>query len=376
MFNDPRLKSLIPFEQIEQGAISQIAQVLGVKAMEKFVILPDVHQGYDIPIGSVVVINGYVWPGAVGVDINCGMCHITLMKLLNELGLNDTAKRSDFLNELKKVIPTGPAQHAAISGHPTFTNASGDKELATRVTSKKDGQLGTLGSGNHFINIGVNADGIVGITLHSGSRYAGNQIGKYWMRRAKKVGTNFKGLYMLKADSDEGRAYITDMHWAFDYATKNREYMMKAALKLLGLNFKVYAKDMINETHNHAIHLGEDRWLHRKGATPAEKGVLGVIPGNMRDGVFITEGLGNEEYLSSASHGAGRQLSRVAARKSIKTEEVRAELEHDDIVVDIRGDNIDEAPAAYKNVFDVIKAQEGIVVRVLDRFVPKIVHIG
>jgi tRNA-splicing ligase RtcB len=196
------------------------------------------------------------------------------------------------------------------------------------------------------------------------------------MKRAKKDGENFNGLCMYSMDSIEGNQYFNDMHWAFLYANKNRECIIKTVLSLLGLEYKNYKQDMINETHNHAEHIGNKRFLHRKGATPAEKGVMGIIPGNMRDGVFVTIGLGNEEWLNSASHGAGRTMSRTKAKKVIDFQKVLKELEELDITVDITENNMDESPIAYKDVFKVIKAQEGITVDIVDRFVPKIVHIG
>ena len=195
------------------------------------------------------------------------------------------------------------------------------------------------------------------------------------MERAKHDGENFNGLCMYKIDSELGQAYYTDMLWAFEYADMNRKAIMKNILALLGLKFSDYEKNMINETHNHAI-ITDAGVLHRKGATPAEKGVKGVIPGNMRDGVFVTEGLGNEEYLSSSSHGAGRRMSRTAAKKKIVYQDVRDEMSALGVVVDLTSKNIDESPDAYKDVFDVLAQQIDIVINMVDHFKPKIVHIG
>lgn len=181
---------------------------------------------------------------------------------------------------------------------------------------------------------------------------------------------------MYPFDSNEGQAYYDDMLWAFQYADKNRELIMKSVLSLLGLKFKDYKKDMINETHNHAIDTGDGKILHRKGATPAEQGVMGVIPGNMRDGVFITRGLGNKDFLSSASHGAGRVMSRTKAKKSIKAEDLKREMSEFGIVINIINKNTDEGPDAYKDIFKVVGAQAGKVIDIVDHFKPKIVHIG
>lgn len=213
------------------------------------------------------------------------------------------------------------------------------------------------------------------MTLHTGSRNPGNIIGKYWMARAKMDGENFNGLCMYKIDSELGQAYYNDMLWAFDYANSNRDAILKNTLSLMGLNIKDYRGEVINETHNHAV-VTDKGVLHRKGATPAEKGVKGVIPGNMRDGVFITEGLGNEDYLSSCSHGAGRCMSRTKAKKSIDYQTVREEMSALGIIVDLTSKNIDEGPDAYKDIFEVVKKQEGVVIKVIDHFRPVIVHIG
>jgi tRNA-splicing ligase RtcB len=196
------------------------------------------------------------------------------------------------------------------------------------------------------------------------------------MNRAKKDGINFNGLYMYPINSELGQVYYNDMLWAIDYAEFNRFIIMKNTLKLLGLDIKNYIKDMINETHNHAILLPNNKLLHRKGATQAEKGIMGVIPANMRDGVYITKGLGNAEFLSSASHGAGRKFSRTQAKKVVDFDAVVNKLEELDIIVNITPKNSDENPGAYKDIKHVLKLQDGIVVDIIDHFIPKIVHIG
>lgn len=345
--------------------------------MEKMVILPDVHQGYDIPIGSAVMLDNHIWPGAVGLDINCGMSHINTGATLTDLKLPTLSDREDFLLDLIDAVPTGyHCFETPKESFPKFPNNFGTKEVFDSVMEKADLQLGTLGGGNHFISLGVNKEDEVGITLHTGSRRAGHQVADYWMKRAKKDGINFNGLYMYPFDSNEGQAYYNDMLWAFQYANKNRELIMKSVLNLLGLKFKDYKKDMINETHNHAIDTGDGKILHRKGATPAEYDVMGVIPGNMRDGVFITRGLGNKDFLSSASHGAGRVMSRTKAKKSIKAEDLKREMSEFGIVINITNKNTDEGPDAYKDIFKVIGAQAGKVIELVDHFKPKIVHIG
>lgn len=361
---DPRLKLTIPAEQIESGAWDQIKGALKLPFLEKMVILPDVHSGYDVPIGTAMVLNGCVWPGAVGYDIGCGMCHINTKKSLNEL-----PPMSEVLSRLQRMIPAGFAQHekprALLS---SFPNAADMASLRDAVETRAMLQLGTLGGGNHFIEIGVNSEGDVGITIHSGSRRAGWLIGDFYMKMSKGP---------VRTASTIGTNYLVDMEWAQQYALDNRSLMMAHCLTALGINGGAHAtlmSTMINENHNHAVQLDNGRVLHRKGATPADKGQLGIIPANMRDGVWITEGLGNEEFLSSASHGAGRTMSRGAAKKRVVLEKLQEQMKG--IVTPDLANMMDESPDAYKNITDVLLHQAGLLVEVLDRFEPVMVLKG
>jgi tRNA-splicing ligase RtcB len=228
-------------------------------------------------------------------------------------------------------------------------------------------QFGTLGSGNHFLEIGVNSAGNVGVTVHSGSRRVGYKIASWYMKKGS----------LLPLDGDLGRAYLADMNWALDFALANRREMMRRTLetmKVRQVNKLTSQEVMVNENHNHAVPSGRKMTLHRKGATPAETGRLGIIPANQRDGVWVTRGLGNEEFLSSASHGAGRKLSRTEARGAGTVSELEKNMKG----VICRTDKgiLDEAPWVYKNIGDVLSAQEGILVEVVDHFKPVIVLKG
>lgn len=234
-------------------------------------------------------------------------------------------------------------------------------------------QLGTLGGGNHFIEIGENKSNEIGITIHSGSRNPGHTIGGYYMNLAKKEGTKFgKGLGLFHIKSELGKAYYTDMLWAQEYALQNRKIMINKILECLKIH-DYNTTELINENHNHAI-IKNNNVLHRKGATPAEKDQLGIIPSNQRDGVYITRGLGNDEYLNSASHGAGRCKSRKKAKKDITMQDFEKQMKG--IVCKINNDVLDEAPDAYKNINEVLAAQDGILVDVIDHFKPIIVVKG
>jgi tRNA-splicing ligase RtcB len=251
----------------------------------------------------------------------------------------------------------------------SFRSACGDKALEKTLAPLAAAQLGTLGSGNHFLELGVNAAGRLGVTVHSGSRRCGYDIAASYMKKGR----------LLPLDSALGQAYLADMRWALDFALENRRRMLEQVLLALGFAAAQCAALMaspafINETHNHAVEQSARLVLHRKGATPAEKGQFGVIPANQRDGVYITVGLGNDEYLSSASHGAGRKFSRKAAAKQGGVKDLQKLMKG--IVCRADAAVLDEAPWAYKDIGAVLRAQEGLVVEITDHFKPVIVIKG
>lgn len=350
---DSRLKLLLPASEIEAGAWDQINENLGHDFLKAMAIMPDVHQGYDLPIGAVALLDDYVSPSYVGYDIGCGMSHVVLQwKYDFHLGMEWWR---EIYERISMTIPTGFSTQPKRLDYPVFASASGDEALTDKVNSKAGIQLGTLGGGNHFIELGVNSNNEVCITLHSGSRNSGHSIATYYMKQGR----------FFPLDSDMGQMYLADLHWAQEYALDNRRKMMEDIVRVLGV--EAYWDTFINENHNHAL-VTKDGVLHRKGATPADKGQLGLIPTNMANGVYITEGLGNEEYLCSASHGAGRLMSRTRAKKNLSLEVFTQQM--DGIVAGRLSKLIDEAPDSYKNPAEVIGRQEGIVVKVLDHVEP------
>lgn len=324
--------------------------------------MPDVHMGYSLPIGGVALLDDVISPAYVGYDIGCGMCCVILDDNANEL---TASMKHNIFNEVYRVVPTG------LGGELTapevdikdFASASGNSDLNNKVNAKLKIQLGTLGSGNHFIEIGKNDSGNIAITIHSGSRNIGHSIASFYMK------LNDEGLpkgFFYK-NSCLGQAYYRDMVYAQEYALLNRKFMMETILSIFGYTLKDYG--MINENHNHA-EIVADGVLHRKGATPALKEQLGVIPGNMRDGVYITKGLGNKEYLCSASHGAGRVMSRKRAKSEISLADFTNSMKG--IIAKVQNSTLDEAPFAYKNLDTVIEYQEGVVIKVVDKITPLI----
>jgi len=364
-----KLALMLPWEDIDVEAQKQILKVLELPALTRLVIMPDVHAGYDLCIGGVALLRGTVCPSFVGYDIGCGMCHINTEKTLAALGLGSKKNREELFELLRQRIPAGLGKGHKTNSGMNFRSACGDKALEKSVAPLAAAQLGTLGSGNHFLELGENAAGQLGITVHSGSRRCGYDIAASYMQKGR----------LLPVDSALGQAYLADMQWALDFALENRRRMLEQVLSGLGFTAPqcaafIASPAFINETHNHALIAGSSLVLHRKGATPAEKGQAGVIPANQRDGVYITVGLENEEYLSSASHGAGRKFSRKAAAKKGDIKELRKLMQG----IVCRADTavLDEAPWAYKDINAVLRAQEGVVVDIVDHFKPVIVLKG
>ena len=366
-----KLTLTLPWENIDAEARKQILKVLELPELTRLVIMPDVHAGYDLCIGGVALLRGAVCPSFVGYDIGCGMCHVNTGKSLVELGLDAKKNREDLFALLRQRIPAGLGKKHKTDSSMSFHSACGDKALEKTIAPLVAAQLGTLGSGNHFLELGVNAVGQLGVTVHSGSRRCGYDIAASYLKKGR----------LLPLDSALGQAYLADMQWALDFALENRRHMLEQVLLALALSTAQCAALMespafINETHNHALIAGQATHLvlHRKGATPAEKGQLGVIPANQRDGVHITVGLGNDAYLSSASHGAGRKFSRKAAAGQGDVKALRTLMQG--IVCRTDAAVLDEAPWAYKDIGPVLGAQEGVVVEITDHFKPVIVLKG
>ena len=361
MPNMDKIKSLIPMHEIEQGAQQQIFDNANIPFVKTIAIMPDCHQGYDLPIGAVALVEGHISPSYVGYDIGCGMCCYKLPRITIS-DFNDADKIRIF-NLIKKEIPVGFTENTEIEYYTRFY--SYDKRLNDLVNAKLDKQWGTLGGGNHFIEIGYNSKGEVFVTIHSGSRRPGWEVGNWYMNEAKKDNQLYHKFFSMKGVM--GFNYLEDMSFMLQFALANRLKMLEKIVKIITGQTAVL-NDYINENHNHAVVLKNGNILHRKGATPASKGQLGVIPGSMLSGVYITEGLGNAEYLSSASHGAGRKMSRGFAKKNIALTTFKAQMEG--ILANVDATTLDEAPDAYKDLEYVMAAQEGVVVKTIDYIKP------
>lgn len=365
----PKMRLTVPWESVELEAQQQIIRVLAMPELECLAIMPDVHAGYDLCIGGVALLRGVISPSFVGYDIGCGMCHVNTGRTAKDLGLERSKDREKLFERLLEAVPAGLGKTGKTASDFVFRSASGDEQLSKKVQPFIYSQLATLGSGNHFLEVGENARGEIGVTVHSGSRRVGYDIASWYMRKGRH----------FPLESDMGQAYLADMNWCLEFALENRRLMLRSALLAMKVSerecIKLLAPGvMINENHNHAVLQGENMVLHRKGATPADAGQPGVIPANQRDGVWITRGLGNEEFLSSASHGAGRVLSRKAA-SALGTVDKLAMLMKG-IVCRTDKKVLDEAPWAYKRIDDVLAAQDGILVDIVDHFRPLVVIKG
>lgn len=377
-------------EVLEESAMEQFKEAMAQHYVVDGALMPDAHTGYSLPIGAVVATKDHIVPSWVGYDIGCGMCAM-------KLDLKDFDKEKLF-EDIYKHIPVGRVQFETKQDVPEATS-----ELITKGLEKKGHyQLGTLGGGNHFLEVGVGNDGNTWIVIHSGSRNLGHFVAEHYMKLAKVKnfdstaieeafyigkevfkeknpeaydkalekhiekelsGLSDEGHYAFHAESDEGQAYLSDMAYCLNYALENRKAMVMKVKELLGNPEELM---FINKNHNHAEYR-DGLYFHRKGATQADEGMLGVIPGNMRDGSFVVMGKGNKDSLYSSSHGAGRVLSRKKAQATLDMETFRESMT--EVVAKVDTDTLDESPLAYKNIFEVMALQKDLV-EVLDHIRP------
>lgn len=323
-------------------------------------IMPDAHLGYSVPIGSVFAAQGLVFPCAVGYDIGCGMCAIKTTFKRSEIEENS----DDIFDLIYDVVPTGTGKMNTINSKKIKStlnqNLLTDNALDIFHSRKGWGNLGTLGSGNHFIEIGYDESNNIWVIIHSGSRGAGHGIASHYMKVASGTNKAKEGYYPLDVYSQDGVDYINDMNWSLSFALDNRLLMIENVVKCIQkfCTGESISGTLINRNHNHA-EKKDGLWIHRKGATHAENGMMGVIPGNMRDGSFIVKGLGNPESLYSSSHGAGRLLSRSKAKDNIEFEKFQKDMEN--IKAKVTHSTIDESPDAYKNIYDVLEHQKELI---------------
>ncbi len=382
-FNANNTKGDVPIKvythDIHPKAITQLKNTASLPIVGPHIAaMPDVHVGIGATVGSVIPTRNAIIPAAVGVDIGCGMNAVQLSLRATQLPDNLAPMRS----AIERAIPVGLGAHKRISAREAACKklAPGIESIfAARPELKKHlkkpdtlwvTQMATLGSGNHFIELCIDEGGFVWLMLHSGSRGIGNAIGSYFTDRARKQIENRdrklvdKNLAWFDSGQTDFTDYLTAVNWAQQYARVNRMEMMALALRAIAPFLPEFTlqQEAINCHHNYVSteqHFGETLHITRKGAISAQQGELGIIPGSMGAKSFIVSGLGNAQSFCSCSHGAGRKMSRSAARQQFTRDDLIAQTQG----VECRKDSrvIDEIPAAYKNIDDVMSNQSDLV---------------
>lgn len=351
-------------DDIEDGALQQAKNLANLPFVFKWVaIMPDSHQGYGMPIGGVLATKGVIIPNAVGVDIGCGMSAVKTS--LTDID-TDTIKM--IMGEIRKAVPVGFDHHPIDQSWGGFGLAPDIPIIQKELNSAKR-QLGTLGGGNHFIEIQKGNDGYVWIMLHSGSRNFGLKTANEYHKKAKELCERWNSdipdpdLSFLPMDSAGGQEYFAAMNYCLDFAKANRALMMNNIVNIFREKTNSVVLEEINIHHNYAAfehHYGEDVLVHRKGATKATAGLTGIIPGSMGTASYITEGLGNPESFESSSHGAGRRMGRKEAERTLSLEDEQAKMAG--IVHGLRTTkDLDESPGAYKDIDMVMENQKDLV---------------
>lgn len=356
--------------EVEDSCMEQIISLASLPyAFKHVAVMPDAHTGKGMPIGGVLATKGVVIPNAVGVDIGCGMCAIKTNIHADELSSDRLTK---VMANIRQNIPLGfdrrkePLEESLLPTLPL--------EHLPYLKDKKEAlltQIGTLGGGNHFIEIQKDtATDEVWIMIHSGSRNIGykvaehyNQIAQFWCE--KWYADTLPNLAFLPIETQQGKDYMAEMEYCKEFAYANRRTMMHIVMNCLEDIYPDIDFDpLINIAHNYAAwetHFGEQVIVHRKGATRAYAGEVGIIPGSMGTHSYIVEGLGNPESFMSCSHGAGRRLSRTAALRELSLEEEQSAMDQLGIIHGLRKKGLDEAPGAYKDIEEVMALQSDLV---------------
>ncbi|MGW1116859.1 RtcB family protein [Streptomyces tanashiensis] len=362
---------------VEGGAMQQLQNVATLPWIKGLAVMPDVHYGKGATVGSVIAMRGAVCPAAVGVDIGCGMSAVKTSLTANDLPGDLSRLRS----KIEQAIPVGRGLHreAVDPGRLYQFPTAGWDDFWSRFDGVADSvkfrreraiqQMGTLGGGNHFVEFCLDASGSVWLMLHSGSRNIGKELAEHHIGEAQKLPHNQglvdRDLAVFVADTPQMAAYRHDLFWAQEYAKYNRAIMMALFQEVVRREFRkarVTFDPVISCHHNYVAeerYEGMDLLVTRKGAIRAGSGEFGIIPGSMGTGSYIVKGLGNAASFNSASHGAGRKMSRTAAKRRFSTRD----LEEQTRGVECRKDSgvVDEIPGAYKSIEKVMEQQRDLV---------------
>ncbi|WP_086827050.1 RtcB family protein [Streptomyces sp. NRRL B-24572] len=362
---------------VEGGAMQQLQNVATLPWIKGLAVMPDVHYGKGATVGSVIAMRGAVCPAAVGVDIGCGMSAVKTSLTANDLPGDLSRLRS----KIEQAIPVGRGMHREMvdpkrlyqfptAGWDDFWSRFDGVADAVKFRRERASlQMGTLGAGNHFAELCVDMSDSVWLMLHSGSRNIGKELAEFHIGEAQKLPHNQglvdRDLAVFVADTPQMAAYRHDLYWAQEYAKYNRAIMMALFQEVVRREFRkarVTFEPVISCHHNYVAeerYEGMDLLVTRKGAIRAGSGEFGIIPGSMGTGSYIVKGLGNAASFNSASHGAGRKMSRSAAKRRFSTKD----LEEQTRGVECRKDSgvVDEIPGAYKSIEQVIDRQRDLV---------------
>lgn len=373
---------------VEESAMRQIENLTTLPFLfHHLAIMPDVHTGMGMPIGGVLACKDAVIPNAVGVDIGCGMCAVKTNWKTSEIPTE--VLRKEIMKGIRERIPLGMDHHDEPQDERYLPEGHDvDKlEVVKRRQHSIRREIGTLGGGNHFIELQKDEDDTLWIMIHSGSRNLGKQVGDFYNKIAATLNERWHSvvspeirLPFIAREAKEFGMYWNEMKYCVDFALCNRRLMMERIQEVIADSLKgIEFEPMINIAHNYAAfehHFGQDVIVHRKGATLAREGVIGIIPGSQGTASYIVEGLGNPDSFCSCSHGAGRVLSRKMAIKTLDLQQEIAQLEAKGIVHAIRNqDDMQEASGAYKDIEEVI-ANEADLVKVKTKLLPVAVIKG
>ena len=369
-------------DYVEESAMQQIENLCTLPFLfHHLAIMPDVHAGMGMPIGGVLACTDAVIPNAVGVDIRCGMCAVKTNWRVEDI--SSDVLRKQIMRGIRARIPLGMDHHKERQDECFMPQ---DHDIDTLHVVKAQyisalRQVGTLGGGNHFIELQRDEQGFLWIMIHSGSRNLGKQVGDHYNKLAAMLNNRWYStvsadlrLAFLPLKTQEFNDYWAEMKYCVDFALCNRRLMMERIQEVIadalpGIEFE----PMINIAHNYAAwenHYGKNVIVHRKGATLAREGTVGIIPGSQGTASYIVEGLGNPDSFNSCSHGAGRLMSRTAAVNTLSLEDEVKKLDDQGIVHAIRNQrDLEEAAGAYKDIEQVINNELDLV-KIRTRLLP------
>jgi tRNA-splicing ligase RtcB len=360
-------------DDIEDDALKQAINLANLPfAFKHICLMPDAHVGYGMPIGGVLATENVIIPNAVGVDIGCGMCAVKTSIKVDDL---ERKQLTDIMKGIRELIPLGRDHQKERQDESLMPQGFNVEEMVVvkRQYLAALKQLGTLGGGNHFIELQRSDDGFLWIMVHYGSRNFGLQVAEYYNEKAKKLNRMFYSsvdpkvdLAFLPFETDEAHTYYKEMQYCTEFALANRKLMMERVQHVVSsVCNAVSYEPMINIAHNYAAweeHFGEKVIVHRKGATSAKLGEIGIIPGSQGTKSYIVEGLGNPESFMSCSHGAGRVMGRKKAISTLDLKEEQQKLDDLGILHSIRGkSDLEEAASCYKDISQVMDFQKDLV---------------